>query len=33
MYQAKRTGEKRICFFEEAAGMSVPEPSFARATT
>jgi diguanylate cyclase (GGDEF)-like protein len=33
MYQAKRTGEKRICFFEEAAGMSVPEPSSARATT
>jgi diguanylate cyclase (GGDEF)-like protein len=33
MYQAKRTGEKRICFFEEAAGMSVPEPSSACATT
>jgi diguanylate cyclase (GGDEF)-like protein len=33
MYQAKRTGEKRICFFEEAAGMSVAEPSSARATT
>jgi diguanylate cyclase (GGDEF)-like protein len=33
MYQAKRTGEKRICFFEEAVGMSVAEPSSARATT
>lgn len=34
MYQAKRTGRNRVCFFEEAAaGMSVAEQSSAAAST